>query len=190
MLVQSIAATGNLGTKVNVFSKFLGTCFKVRAVESRFAKMILKLESPVAMAIVYEGGHFAVLGTKTEEDSLLAANRVVDIVRSNGLHPNACLNRYAICNVVALVDVGTPISVLSIREACSSEKFGLRAHDNDYIEPIYLTCNAVGREEKFLIFPTGFIVSAGATSIEEADRGLKRVVPLTKPFTITGNTPK
>jgi transcription initiation factor TFIID TATA-box-binding protein len=65
---------------------------------------VMKIRSPKATALIYASGKMVCLGTKTEEDSKLAAKKVAKAIQSLGFKARFC--DFKIQNNVATVDCG------------------------------------------------------------------------------------
>ncbi|GAB5030870.1 tata-box binding protein [Nannochloropsis oceanica] len=167
--LTNVVATVNLDCKPELKSIALGA----RNAEynpRRFPAVIMHIKDPKSAALIFSSGKMVVTGTRSEEDSLRAAQKYTSIMRR--LKCAANCTEFRVQNMTASCDIGFPIRleglVMDQPRFCSYEP-------ELFPGLVYRMYNP---KIVLLIFVSGRIIITGAKTKRDMDAALEKLHPI------------
>ena len=167
--LTNVVATVNLDCKPELKSIALGA----RNAEynpRRFPAVIMHIKEPKSAALIFSSGKMVVTGTRSEEDSLRAAQKYTTIMKR--LKCAANCTEFRVQNMTASCDIGFPIRleglVMDQPRFCSYEP-------ELFPGLVYRMYNP---KIVLLIFVSGRIIITGAKTKRDMDAALEKLHPI------------
>ncbi|KAF7993894.1 hypothetical protein HCN44_011163 [Aphidius gifuensis] len=165
-VVQNVVSTINLGCELDLMKIYA----RVRAAEynpARFTGLVMKIISPKTTALIFRSGKMVCTGSRSENDSFLAARKFARIIQKIGF-PVKFLD-FKIQNMVATCDLKFPIK---IEDFTSSHNNFCSYEPELYPGVIY---RLVKPRVVLLIFVNGKIVVTGAKTRDDIQNALHQI---------------
>ncbi|KAL0102973.1 hypothetical protein PUN28_018344 [Cardiocondyla obscurior] len=171
--LQNVVSTVNLQTEL----KLMYINVRTRNSEynpARFTGLIMRIQNPRATALIFRSGKLVCTGTRSEEDSLLAARKFARIIQKLGFPVK--FSCFKIQNIVATCDLKFPIKLENLNH--------MHGQFSSYEPELYpgLTYRMVVPRVVLLIFVNGKVVLTGAKNRTELQDALTNIYPILKSF--------
>jgi len=148
----------------------------------RLGAVVLRLSNPTATALVFPKGKLMVLGTKTTEQSRLAAKKFCRMVKKCGF--DVKFLNWRVVNLIAHVNIGFPIN---IREFYGSPHSSFMSR---YIPDVFpgLVYKMLDPKLTITIFRSGKLSLAGARSVTDINTAFKNIRTVLEEYELPDNT--
>jgi len=137
----------------------------------RFAAVIMRIREPKSTALIFASGKMVCTGTKSEDDSKLAARKYVCIIRKLGFG-DAKFDKFAIQNVVGSCDIGF---TLHLEPLVHTYQVFCTYEPETFPGVVY---RMVDPKTVLLIFASGKIVLTGAKSRQQIYDTFAKIYPI------------
>ncbi|KAH0948288.1 hypothetical protein HN011_011783 [Eciton burchellii] len=171
--LQNVVSTVNLQTEL----KLIHINVRTRNSEynpARFTGLIMRIQNPRATALIFRSGKLVCTGTRSEDDSLLAAKKFARIIQKLGFPIK--FTCFKIQNIVATCDLKFPIKLENLNY--------MHGQFSSYEPELYpgLIYRMVQPRVVLLIFVNGKVVLTGAKNRAELQAALNDIYPILKSF--------
>ena len=130
----------------------------------------MRVREPRSTALVFRTGKMVVTGTKTLNESELAAKKYLSIIQKAGYN-SASFNEFKIQNMTATCSCGFPISLEGLLYGYSQF--------STYEPELFpgLVYRMIEPKIVFLVFVSGKVVITGAKNVEALELGFNNIYP-------------
>lgn len=171
--LQNIVATASLGVSLDLRKIALHTS-NAEYDPKRFSALIMRLREPKSTALIFSSGKLVCTGTRSEENSKLAARKFGRIVQKLGF--GAQFGDFKIQNMVGSCDVRFPIFL----EGLSFTHGQFTTYEPELFPG--LVYRMVKPRVVILVFATGKVVITGARVKKDIDDAFKEFYPILRRF--------
>jgi transcription initiation factor TFIID TATA-box-binding protein len=109
--IQNIIATCNVCTRLDL-STLAHKLSNIEYNKNRFTAAIMRIKSPRSTSLIFESGRLVILGTKSEEDALIAARRHCKLLQK--IESLVVFSCFKICNIVCTVNLGKKLDLCKV----------------------------------------------------------------------------
>jgi len=182
--MQNITATVDLGVRLDLKQIAL-RCRNTEFNPRRFAAVIMRLREPRATALIFSSGKMCVTGTRSPQNSSLAARKFAYIIDCVGFKPKDSID-FKIQNIVGTTDMGYPIRLEGLAYAHSAYA--------SYEPELFpgLIYRLENPRVVFLIFVSGKVVITGAKTEQDLADAREKMGPVLEEYkkvTTVGSMP-
>lgn len=168
-VVSNLVACVQFGCEFDLY-KIAQTVRNAEYRPRRFPAAILHITEPKATALIFKPGKMNIVGTKTEEDALLAAKKFGKIMKK--LNYKVKLQNFKITNIVASASCGFRVGLEAIASNSLFRNFA------KYNPEIFsgLIFKVPDPQVTLLIFASGKIIFTGAKVREDLDKAAEFIM--------------
>ena len=172
--IENVVSTASLGCTLDLKKISLETN-NAEYDSNKKRGLIMRISEPKSTAIIHPSGKMIITGTKSQSDSLKAANIFKDKIEKIGYKPN--LKDFEIRNIVCCCNLNYKLNLSDLIKKLNKNKKGKCHYDPEHFPALTYKMNL--QKISFSIFSSGKIILRGSTE-DAIIKAFNNILPLFK----------
>lgn len=167
--IQNCVSLINCGIKIDLPKLYIiapSTTYNPRKINA----VVLKVYAPKATALIFPSGKIVCTGTKSKEESRLAADEIIERIQQGG-HSGARIIDFQIQNMVASADVKFHIKLGQLYDTFNN----ICSYEPELFPG--LVFRMISPKVSLIVFSSGKVNITGAKTSEEIEEAFKKFYP-------------
>ncbi|CAG7660272.1 unnamed protein product [Allacma fusca] len=177
--ILNVVASVKVADRMDL-NKIAENSWNVEFNKKQFAGLVIQVNNPKATGVVYSTGRMIVTGARSEEDSKIAAEHCLDVIKNAGCQVSSG-SSYRVQNICATTHLGYRVR---IHEMGANRDIKDSGKIFNFSPEIFagLVCNFENPKVTVVCFATGTLLFSGAHREEDIQMALFRFRALSFPY--------
>jgi transcription initiation factor TFIID TATA-box-binding protein len=165
--IENVVASTDI-KKIISLDKLLGVLEASEYEPEQFPGLVYRLDEPKVATLIFRSGKIICVGARSTNAARIALRKVVSKIKKIGIRINENLIKVKIENIVVAVDLGRELNLDQLA-------FQLEASEYEPEQFPGLVYRIYDPKVAFLLFSSGRVVCAGAKSLDNVKKAVKKL---------------